>query len=85
MYITDSSFFYVNIKEFIDICIKDTSLYTLDNFMFFLHLQGLSIPQHNLKYYFDQDKIIEDLVTPYMKIPTMERAIRGFANSNKIE
>ncbi|WP_139905479.1 DUF6076 domain-containing protein [Clostridium thermarum] len=83
MYINDDSFVYVRIKEFIDICIKDSSLYTIENLMFFLHMQGLSIPQHHLKYYFDQDMIIEDLVNPYMEMSPMERAIKGFVKCTK--
>lgn len=83
MSMSNDSCIYVKLKEFIDICIKNSSLYTLDNFMFFLHMQGLSIPQHHLKYYFDQDMIIEDLVNPYMEMSPMERAIRGFVKCNK--
>jgi hypothetical protein len=83
MYISDNSFVYVRIKEFINICIKDTTLYTLENFMFFMHMQGLSIPQHYLQYYLDPDAPIENLVNPYMEMSPMERAIRGFAKFDK--
>lgn len=83
MYISDNSFVYVRIKEFINICIKDTTLYTLENFMFFMHMQGLSIPQHYLQYYLDPDAPIENSVNPYMEMSPMERAIRGFAKFDK--
>jgi hypothetical protein len=82
-YINEDSFLYSGIKEFIDICIKDSSLYTLDNFMFFLHMEGLSIPQHHLQYYFNHETVVEDLVNPYMQMSTMERAIRGFSKCDK--
>ncbi|EYE89102.1 hypothetical protein Q428_04655 [Fervidicella metallireducens AeB] len=82
-YINEDSFLYSGIKEFIDICIKDSSLYTLDNFMFFLHMQGLSIPQHHIEYYFNTETVLEDLVNPYMQMSPMERAIRGFTKCDK--
>jgi hypothetical protein len=83
IYISDNSFVYVRIKEFIDICIKDTTLYTLENFMFFMHMQGLSIPQHYLQYYLHPNAPIEDLVNPYIEMSPTERAIRGFAKCDK--
>ncbi|MBS4031476.1 MAG: hypothetical protein KGZ63_08655 [Clostridiales bacterium] len=81
--IDHTSYTYVRMKEFVDLCIKDPSLYTMENFMFFLHLTGLSVPEHHLQYRFDPEKPVEDLVNPYLQISSFEAAVRGFAKSDK--
>ena len=83
--INQDSFLYVRLKEFVDLCIKDPALYTMENFMFFLHIVGLSVPQHHLQYHFESDKAVEDRINPYFKISSLEKAIRGFDKSDKSE
>ncbi len=79
----ENSWFFVQIKEFVDICIRTPELYSLDNFLFFLHLKGLSVPSHYINYYLDPEKPPEDLISPQFKLSTLETALRGFANSDK--
>lgn len=81
--INKDSRLYVRMREFIDICIKDPTLYTMEIFMFFLHLEGLNVPNHHLQYYFDSETPVEKLINPYLKISSFEAAIRGFANTVK--
>jgi hypothetical protein len=81
--INKDSRLYVRMMEFIDICIKDPTLYTMDIFMFFLHLEGLAVPEHHLQYYFDPEKPVESRINPYLKISSFEAAIRGFAQTLK--
>jgi hypothetical protein len=81
--INKDSRLYVRMMEFIDICIKDPTLYTMDIFMFFLHLEGLAVPEHHLQYYFDPEKPVENRINPYLKISSFEAAIRGFAQTLK--
>ena len=81
--IDHTSYTYVRMMEFVDLCIKDPSLYTMENFMFFLHLMGLSVPEHHLQYRFDPEKPVEDLLNPHLRISSFEAAIRGFAKSDK--
>ena len=81
--INKDSRLYVRMREFIDICIKDPTLYTMETFMFFLHLEGLNVPNHHLQYYFDSETPVEKLINPYLKISSFEAAIRGFANTIK--
>lgn len=81
--INKDSRLYVRMREFIDICIKDPTLYTMEIFMFFLHLEDLAVPEHHLQYYFDQENPVESHINPYVKISSFEAAIRGFANTVK--
>lgn len=81
--VSKDSYFYSRLIEFVDLCIKDSSLYILDNFMFFLNLEGLSLPQQHLEYHFNNP--VEDNVRYQLGKSPFERAIRGFANSNKTE
>lgn len=81
--INKDSMLYVRIKEFIDLCIKDPSLYILDNFMFFLYLEGLTVPEHHIEFDFDSDMPVESLVNPYTKLSPFESAIKSFDKSNK--
>lgn len=83
--ITTESRLYVHMKEFIDLCIKDPALYTLESFMFFLHIEGLSVPQRHLQYRFNPEKPPERLVNPHIEMSPFEAAIRGFAKSDKSE
>lgn len=80
--VAQDSYFYAKTREFLELCINDTSLYTLDNFLFFLHMQGLSIPEHYLQFYIDTETPVENLVTTKNLSP-LEAAIRGFAKSDK--
>jgi len=75
--------YYLRLKEFVDLCIKDPALYSLDTVMFFLHLRGASIPEHHLEYTFDPDHPVEDLVTSQESMSSFARAIHGFSLSNK--
>ena len=79
----EDSWFYVQVKEFVDICVRTPELYSLDNFLFFLHLKGLSIPAHYINYYLDPENPPEDLIPPQLKLSPLEAAIRGFAKSDK--
>ena len=79
----EDSWVYVQMKEFVDICIRTPELYTLDNFLFFLHLKGLSIPAQYVHYNLDPENPPEDLLAPQLKISPLEAAIRGFAKSDK--
>ena len=79
----EDSCFYVQMKEFVDICVRTPELYSLDNFLFFLHLKGLSIPAHYINYYLDPENPPEDLIPPQLKLSPLEAAIRGFAKSDK--
>lgn len=81
--INKDSRLYVRMREFIDICIKDPTLYTMEIFMFFLHLESLNVPNHHLQYYFDPETPVEKLINPYLKISSFEAAIRGFSNTVK--
>lgn len=75
--------YYLRLKEFVDLCIEDPALYSLDTVMFFLHLRGASIPEHRLEYTFDPDRSVEDLVSLQESMSFFEQAIRGFSLSNK--
>ena len=77
------SAYYLRLKEFVDLCIEDTTLYSLDTVMFFFHLRGASIPEHHLEYRFDPDHRAEDLVTSQESMSSFACAIRGFSLSNK--
>ena len=79
----EDSWFYVQVKEFVDICVRTPELYSLDNFLFFLHLKGLNIPAHYINYYLDPESQLEDLLPPQLKVSPLEAAIRGFAKSDK--
>lgn len=83
MRISNDSYIYVQLKEFIDICIKDSSLYTIESFMFFLHIVGLYIPQQHTKYILDQNTPVEDSVNCHMKMSSLEKSLRGFSKSDK--
>ena len=75
--------YYLRLKEFVDLCIKDPALYSLDTVMFFLHLRGASIPEHRLEYTFDPDHPVENFVTSQESMSFFEQAIRGFSLSDK--
>ena len=81
--ITQNSYYYVQMQEFLDLCIKEPSLYTMEIFMFFLHMEGLSVPQQHLEYHFDKNKPVEDLIEETAGMSRFEVAIRGFAKSDK--
>lgn len=77
--------YYLRLKEFVDLCIEDPTLYSLDTVMFFFNLRGSSIPEHHLEYCFDPDHPVEDLVTSQESMSSFARAIRGFSLSDKTQ
>jgi hypothetical protein len=81
--VTPDSYFYTQMKEFLDLCIIDPFLYTMENLMFFLHLSGLSVPQQHLEYHFDESNPVEDLIKNKTGMSSFEVAVRGFAKSDK--
>ena len=79
----ERSMVFSHFKAFIELCIKDPLIYTLDNFMFLLHLLGLSVPKNYLQYHFDPEKPIEDLVKKKRGMSPFEHAITAFAATDK--
>ena len=81
--IREDSWFYTQLKEFVDLCIGMPELYSLESLMFFLHLKGLSVPAHYINYCLDPENPPEDLLHTYREMSPLESALRGFANSDK--
>ena len=54
--IDENSYLYVEMIEYVNQCIKHTEYFALDDFMYFLHLKGLSVPQNHTEFYFEGGK-----------------------------
>jgi hypothetical protein len=79
----DSAMVSVYIRTFVDLCITEPGIYTLDNFLFLLHLLGMSVPSSYVQSHFDSDNPIEDLLEEGEGRSSIEHSLRAFAKSDK--
>ncbi len=79
--ITENSFFLVRLKEYLDLMITDSKFCTLDCYMFFLDMMGMSVPTFHyrmLRKGGHEDDCIEDAVPNIENMSCIERSLRGF-------
>ena len=79
--ISENSHFFRVLKEYVHLGIENTSFFKESCFMFFLQLQGLSLPA--IQYDPVQkenyiDKAVEDFVDKDIEMSSLERTLRGF-------
>jgi hypothetical protein len=79
--ISENSFFLVHLKEYLDLMIIDAKFCSLDCFMFFLDMMGMSIPAFHyqmLRKDGHEDDCIEEAVPNDENMSSFERSLRGF-------
>lgn len=79
--ITEDSLFFVQLREYLDLIIEDKRFFTLDCFMFFLELSGLSIPScyyEMLRKEEHENDCIEDAAGDDESRSVIKRSLRGF-------
>jgi hypothetical protein len=79
--ISENSFFLVHLKEYLDLLIENPKYSSLDCFMFFLDLMGLSIPACHyrmLRKKEHENDCVEESIPYDEKMSSFERSLRGF-------
>lgn len=79
--ITEDSRFLVHLREYIDLGIDNPNFFKESCFMFFLEMEGLSLPAIHfdlVKKEVGEDKCVEDYIEHVDSMSSLERAMRGF-------
>lgn len=81
--IDENSYLYVEMIEYINLCIKLPEYFCTQDFMYFLHLKGLSLPQSHIAYHFEKDQVPKSSLSEYKSLSHFETVMRGYHNSDK--
>jgi hypothetical protein len=81
--ITDNSWLFTQMKQYIHVCMEDPAAYSIDTFMFVVHLMGSSIPENYLDYDFDSLEPDDEVVKPRDGQSSYEETIKAFTHSDK--
>lgn len=81
--IDENSLLYVEIIEYVNLCIKHPDYLCVEDFMYFLHLKGLSVPQNHTEFYFEGGNAPKYSLSAYSNPSYFEDSLRGFHHSNK--
>jgi len=77
------SLLYIRMLEYVKLCAKLPELYCLEDFMFFLHLEGLSVPSNHVEFSFDENQELKYSLKNHLKMNPFEEEMRGFHGSDK--
>ncbi len=79
--ITSDSYFFVQLKEYVDLGIENKSFFEESCFMFFLESQGLNLPAMHYTLVMkkgQEDKCVEDFIEENEDMSPLERMMRGY-------
>lgn len=82
--ISENSWFLDRLRRFLDLGIENETFFTLQSFMYFLHLTGMQVPafHHELVYQpGHEDDCIEDLLPENEEMDHFERSMRAYVSA----
>ncbi len=85
--ITSDSYFFVHLKEYVDLGIENKSFFEESGFMFFLESQGLSLPAMHYTLVMkegQENRSVEDFIEENDDMSPLERMMRGYVAAKDI-